>query len=116
MVSIPSGQASAVTTVPLSNQKSSHSSQICMAQSNVERVRLICSAPCQDTVHCCYTVLYRRQVLLSIVVDRLAHVGMPHVPKAAAVAFWKLPRLELTLRCSLQSLYPQLQCSSELAR
>ena len=67
-----------------------------------------------------YTVViqycYRRQVLLSIIVDRLAHVGMPHVPKAAAVAFWKLPRLELTLRCSLQSLYPQLQCSSELAR
>ena len=40
---------------------------------------------------------YRSQVLLSIMVDHLAHVGEFHVPKAAAVAFWNLPQLELTL-------------------
>jgi hypothetical protein len=45
-------------------------------------------------------------VLLNIIVDRLAHVGEPHVPKAAAVAFWKFPQLELALQCSLQSLHP----------
>jgi hypothetical protein len=60
--------------------------------------------------------LYGTVLLLSIMMDRLTHVGEPHVPKAVAVAFWKLPQLELTLRCSLQSLYPKLQSSSELAR
>jgi hypothetical protein len=39
--------------------------------------------------------------MLSVVGDRLTHVGEPHVLEAAAVASWKLPQLGLTLRCLL---------------